>query len=195
MRHGCSFSKVLVSRCAAPYIHRTAKRKPKVRDDMTISTGAKLPNATLVKMGEKGPEAVPLADKLKGRKVALFAVPGAFTPTCHSAHVPSFIRTRDEFAAKGVDEIICISVNDPFVMKAWGEATGATAAGITMLSDASSEFTKAIGMNFDAPPAGLVARSKRYAMLVEDGVVTVFHPEESPGTCDISGGEALLAAI
>jgi cytochrome c peroxidase len=109
--------------------------------------------------------------------------------------VPSFIRTKDQFAAKGVDEIICISVNDPFVMKAWGEATGATAAGITMLSDAASEFTKAIGMNFDAPPAGLVARSKRYAMLVEDGVVTVFHPEESPGTCDISGGEALLAAI
>jgi cytochrome c peroxidase len=162
---------------------------------MTISTGATLPDATLVKMGEKGPEAVPLADKLKGRKVALFAVPGAFTPTCHSAHVPSFIRTKDQFAAKGVDEIICISVNDPFVMKAWGEATGATVAGITMLSDAASEFTKAIGMNFDAPPAGLVARSKRYAMIVEDGVVTVFHPEESPGTCDISGGEALLAAI
>jgi glutaredoxin/glutathione-dependent peroxiredoxin len=162
---------------------------------MTISTGDKLPDATLVKMGDKGPEAVGLAGKLKGRKVALFAVPGAFTPTCHSAHVPSFIRTKDEFAAKGVDEIICISVNDPFVMKAWGEATGATEAGISMLSDASSEFTKAIGMNFDAPPAGLVARSKRYAMLVEDGVVTVFHPEESPGTCDISGGEALLAAI
>lgn len=162
---------------------------------MTISTGAKLPDATLVKMGEKGPEPVALGDKLKGRKVALFAVPGAFTPTCHSAHVPSFIRTKDDFAAKGVDEIICISVNDPFVMKAWGEATGATEAGITMLSDASSEFTKAIGMNFDAPPAGLVARSKRYAMLVDDGVVTVFHPEESPGTCEISGGEALLAAI
>lgn len=162
---------------------------------MTISTGAKLPDATLVKMGEKGPESVSLADKLKGRKVALFAVPGAFTPTCHSAHVPSFIRTKDQFAAKGVDEIICISVNDPFVMKAWGEATGANAAGITMLSDAASEFTKAIGMNFDAPPAGLVARSKRYAMLVDDGVVTVFHPEESPGTCEISGGEALLAAI
>ncbi len=162
---------------------------------MTISTGTKLPDATLVKMGEKGPEAVELSAKLKGRKVAVFAVPGAFTPTCHSAHVPSFIRTKDDFAAKGVDEIICISVNDPFVMKAWGEATGATEAGITMLSDASSTFTKAIGMDFDAPPVGLVARSKRYAMLVEDGVVTVFHPEESPGTCDVSGGEALLAAI
>jgi len=194
MSHAHSFSKVLVSRCAAPYIVVTGKRKLKVRDRMTISKGAKLPEATLVMMGEKGPEAVTLGDKLKGRKVALFAVPGAFTPTCHSAHVPSFIRTKDDFAAKGVDEIICISVNDPFVMKAWGEATGATEAGITMLSDASSEFTKAIGMDFDAPPAGLVARSKRYAMLVDDGVVTVFHPEESPGMCDVSGGEALLAA-
>jgi cytochrome c peroxidase len=132
---------------------------------------------------------------LKGRKVAIFAVPGAFTPTCHSAHVPSFIRTKDQFAAKGVDEIICISVNDPFVMGAWGQATGATEAGITMLADATSEFTKAIGMDFDAPPAGLIARSKRYAMLVEDGTVKVLNPEESPGTCEISGGEALLDAI
>ena len=162
---------------------------------MTISTGARLPDATLVKIGDKGPEGVALSERLKGRKVALFAVPGAFTPTCHSAHVPSFIRTKDDFAAKGVDEIICVSVNDPFVMKAWGEATGATAAGITMLSDAASEFTKAIGMAFDAPPAGLIARSRRYAMLVEDGVDTVLHAEEAPGTCEISGGEALLAAI
>src|SRR5690554_6568410 len=162
---------------------------------MTISTGARLPDATLVKIGDKGPEGVALSERLKGRKVALFAVPGAFTPTCHSAHMPSFIRTKDDFAAKGVDEIICVSVNDPFVMKAWGEATGATAAGITMLSDAASEFTKAIGMAFDAPPAGLIARSRRYAMLVEDGMVTVLHAEEAPGTCEISGGEALLAAI
>ena len=162
---------------------------------MTISTGARLPDATLVKIGDKGPEGVALSERLKGRKVALFAVPGAFTPTCHSAHVPSFIRTKDDFAAKGVDEIICVSVNDPFVMKAWGEATGATAAGITMLSDAASEFTKAIGMAFDAPPAGLIARSRRYAMLVEEGGVTVLHAEEAPGTCEISGGEALLAAI
>ena len=101
---------------------------------MTIAVGDRLPEATLVRIGEKGPEAVSMADKVKGRKVAIFAVPGAFTPTCHSAHVPSFIRTKDQFAAKGVDEIICVSVNDPFVMKAWGEATGATAAGLTMLA-------------------------------------------------------------
>ncbi|NBR88392.1 MAG: peroxiredoxin [Rhodobacteraceae bacterium] len=162
---------------------------------MTIAVGDRLPEATLVRIGEKGPEAVSMADKVKGRKVAIFAVPGAFTPTCHSAHVPSFIRTKDQFAAKGVDEIICVSVNDPFVMKAWGEATGATAAGLTMLADADSSFTKAIGMDFSAPPAGLIARSRRYAMLVEDGVVKLMEIEQSPGTCEISGGESLLAKI
>lgn len=159
---------------------------------MTISKGDRLPASTLVHMGAEGPAPVALADKLAGRKVVLFAVPGAFTPTCHSAHVPSFMRTKDQFTAKGVDEIICISVNDPFVMKAWGEATGATTAGITMLSDAESAFTKAIGMDFDAPPAGLIARSKRYAMLVEDGVVTQLNEESSPGECEISAGEGLL---
>ncbi len=162
---------------------------------MVISTGDKLPDATLVRMGNDGPESVALADLLEGRKVVIFAVPGAFTPTCHSAHVPSFIRTKDQFAAKGVDEIICISVNDPFVMKAWGEATGANSAGITMLGDPDSSFTKAIGMEFDAPPAGLMARSKRYAMVVDDGTVTVFQAEESPGVCEVSGGEALLEAV
>ncbi|TNF57685.1 MAG: peroxiredoxin [Rhodobacteraceae bacterium] len=162
---------------------------------MTISQGATLPDATLVQLGEKGPQPVSIAEKTKGRKVVIFAVPGAYTPTCHSAHVPSFIRTKAQFDAKGVDEIICISVNDPFVMKAWGDATGASAAGLTMLADPHSEFTKAVGMEFDAPPAGLMARSKRYAMLVEDGKVTLFRPEESPGTCEISGGESLLAAM
>ncbi|KIN62513.1 Antioxidant, AhpC/Tsa family [Sulfitobacter noctilucicola] len=162
---------------------------------MTISQGDTLPDATLVQMGADGPTPVQMSDKVKGRKVVVFAVPGAFTPTCHSAHVPSFVRTKDQFDAKGVDEIICISCNDPFVMKAWGEATGATDAGITMLADASSEFTKAIGMDFDAAPAGLVSRSKRYAMLIDDGKVTLFQPEESPGVCDVSGGEALLASM
>lgn len=162
---------------------------------MTISKGERLPSSTLVQMGAEGPAPVALADKLAGRKVVLFAVPGAFTPTCHSAHVPSFMRTKDQFAAKGVDEIICISVNDPFVMQAWGEATGATAAGITMLSDAESAFTKAIGMDFDAPPAGLIARSKRYAMLVEDGVVTQLNEEASPGECEVSAGEGLLETM
>lgn len=162
---------------------------------MTISTGDKLPDATLVTMGAEGPETVSLAEKTKGRKVVIFAVPGAFTPTCHSAHVPSFIRTKSEFDGKGVDEIICVSVNDPFVMKAWGDATGAEAAGLTMLSDPESAFTRAIGMNFDAPPAGLIARSRRYAMLVEDGSVTLLQAEENPGVCEVSGGEGLLASM
>lgn len=159
---------------------------------MAISEGAKLPEATLTHVGTNGPEMVTLSSRLAGRKVVIFAVPGAFTRTCHSAHLPSFIRTREQFAAKGIDEIICVSVNDPFVMGAWGEATGATAAGISMLGDASGAFTKAVGMEFDAPPAGLYGRSKRYAMVVEDGTVTALNVEASPGTCELSGGEALL---
>ena len=162
---------------------------------MTLSTGDKLPDAKLLQLGADGPEGVDLASKTSGRKVVIFAVPGAYTPTCHSAHVPSFIRTKDALAAKGIDEIICVSVNDPFTMKAWGEATGATGAGITMLSDADSSFTKAIGMDFDAPPAGLFGRSKRYAMVVEDGAVTLLNEEESPGVCETSAGETLLDAL
>lgn len=162
---------------------------------MTISIGDTLPDATLTRMGDQGPEPVTLSDKTAGRKIVIFAVPGAYTPTCSSAHVPSFIRTKDQFDAKGVDEIICLSVNDPFVMKAWGEATGATAAGITMLADADSSFTTAIGMNFDAPPAGLLARSTRYAMLVEDGKVTLLNTEKAPGVCELSAGEGLLDSM
>ena len=162
---------------------------------MAISKGDKLPDATFVKLGADGPEEVSLSSLTQGRKVVIFAVPGAFTPTCHSAHVPSFMRTKDAFAGKGVDEIICISVNDPFVMKAWGEATGAADAGITMLADPASAFTTAIGMNFDAPPVGLLARSKRYAMLVDNGVVTVLNEEASPGECEVSAGETLLEAV
>ncbi|WP_208347642.1 peroxiredoxin [Pseudaestuariivita rosea] len=162
---------------------------------MALSKGDTLPDATLTRIGADGPETVQISDLTKGRKVVIFAVPGAFTPTCHSAHVPSFMRTKDQFMAKGVDEIICISVNDPFVMKAWGEATGAAAEGITMLGDADSAFTKAIGMDFDAPPVGLIARSKRYAMIVDDGVVQVLNAESNPGECEVSAGEALLEAV
>ena len=162
---------------------------------MALSTGDRLPDANLIRIGEKGPETVSLAEVGKGKTIAVFAVPGAYTPTCSSAHVPSFIRTKDGFAAKGVDTVICVSVNDPFVMKAWGEATGATAAGLHMLADADGAFTAAIGMDFTAPPAGLIGRSKRYAMLVEDGVVKTLHVEESPGVCETSAGESLLAAL
>ena len=162
---------------------------------MTISVGQSLPDANLLRMGEDGPETVALSSKLKGRKVVLFGLPGAYTGVCTTAHVPSFIRTKDKFAAKGVDEIICVSVNDPFVLKAWGESTGATAAGIAILGDSDAAFTKAIGLDFTAPPAGLINRSKRYALYAEDGVVKVIQVEDSPGQCTISGGEALLEAI
>lgn len=162
---------------------------------MSISKGELLPGATLLQLGDQGPEAVSLGEKMKGRKIVIFAVPGAYTGVCTTAHVPSFIRVIGALKEKGVEEVICISVNDPFVMKAWGEATGATAAGITMLADAELAFTTAIGMNFSAPPAGLIDRSQRYAMIVEDGVVKALNKEETPGVCDISGGEAILDLV
>ncbi|VDC21257.1 peroxiredoxin [Pseudogemmobacter humi] len=160
-----------------------------------ITVGAQLPAAKLLQVGASGPEAVELGEKLKGRKVVIFGLPGAYTGTCSNAHVPSFIRTAGAFREKGVAEIICVSVNDPFVMAAWADSTGAKAAGLTFLADADGGFTKAIGLAFDVPPAGLFGRSKRYALLAEDGVVKVLHLEASPGQCDISGGEALLAEV
>ncbi len=162
---------------------------------MTITTGDTLPNATMLLMGDDGPQSVEMSEKLTDRKVVIFGLPGAYTGTCTTAHVPSFIRTADAFKAKGVDEIICVSVNDPFVMKAWGDDTGAAAAGITLLGDAESEFTTAIGMNFSAGPVGFVNRSKRYAMLVDNGVVSILNAEASPGECEISAGETLLDAM
>lgn len=159
---------------------------------MTISVGDKLPDAMLVKMGDEGPEQVSVSTLTEGRNVVIFAVPGAYTGVCTTAHVPSFIRTQDQFKERGVEEIICVSVNDPFVMANWGEATGATKAGIAMVGDAAAEFTKALGMDFTAPPAGLINRSKRYAMLVMDGEVKVLNVEDSPGECGISAGEGLL---
>lgn len=162
---------------------------------MTISVGDRLPGATMLTMGETGPEPVDLGARLKGRKVVIFGLPGAFTGVCTTAHVPSFIRTKPEFDAKGVDEIICVTVNDPFVVKAWTDATGAAAAGITTLADAESAFTTAIGMNFSAPPVGFVNRSMRYSLYAEDGVVKILKIEEVRGACEISAGETLLAAL
>ena len=159
---------------------------------MTIKQGDTLPDATLLQMGEDGPQQVALGDKLKDRKVVIFGLPGAYTGTCSTAHVPSFMITHDDFKSKGVDEIICVAVNDPFVMKAWGDSTRATDSGITMLADAESNFTKAIGMNFSAPPVGFVDRSKRYSMLVENGEVKILNAESNPGECEISAGETLL---
>ncbi|MFB2533407.1 peroxiredoxin [Paracoccus sp. p4-l81] len=161
---------------------------------MTIAKGDTLPAATLLKLGENGPEAVELASLTGGKRVVIFAVPGAFTPTCTKSHMPSFIETADQYAAKGVD-LVCVSVNDPFVTDAWAKSTGADKAGITVLADAEGAFTKAIGMDFTAPPAGLIGRSKRYAMLVEDGKIAALHLEDNPGECSVSGGSSMLDEI
>lgn len=162
---------------------------------MTISTGDSLPDADLLMIGENGPETVSMAAKLKGRKVAIFGLPGAYTGTCTSAHMPSFVRNMDGFKAKGIDEVICLTVNDPFVAQSWAAETGADKAGITVLADAASTFTKAVGLDFDAPPVGFYGRSKRYAMYAEDGVVKTLQIDENPGECTISAGESLLDAI
>lgn len=162
---------------------------------MTISVGDKLPDAQLLRLGAEGPESISVSDLTAGRKVVIFGLPGAYTGVCSTAHVPSFIRTKAQFDAKGIDEMICVSVNDVFVMDAWSKDTGAGDAGISMLADGDSSLTVAMGMEFTAPPVGLINRSKRYSMVVEDGVVTVLNAEESPGTCEISAGETLLDQI
>ena len=162
---------------------------------MSIKIGQKLPDSILYRLGGNGPETINFSSLYSDRKLAIFGLPGAFTTTCSKTHLPSILDTATEFSSKGIDEILCISVNDPHVVAAWGEISGATAAGITMLGDPLSEFTKAIGMEFDAPAVGFLARSKRYAMFAEDGVVKIFLPETGRSTCDISSGKALLENI
>jgi glutaredoxin/glutathione-dependent peroxiredoxin len=162
---------------------------------MTLSVGDRLPSATFVEMTDDGPREVPSDALFGGRTVVLFAMPGAFTPTCDSAHLPSFIRTAAQFRARGADELVCLAVNDVHVMRRWGEETGAAAAGIRMISDASGAFTAAVGMSFDAPVVGFYGRSKRYAAVVVDGVVTVLNVEEGRGVCEMTAGETMLDAF
>lgn len=159
---------------------------------MAIQTGDKLPAATFMRLGESGPEAVDGNDILNRGKVALFAVPGAYTPTCHKAHMPSFVASAEALREKGVERIVCVSVNDPFVMDAWGKDTGAEDAGIAVLADPDGAFTRAVGLEFDGSGAGLGVRSRRYSMLVENGVVKALNVEDSPGEATCSRGEALL---
>ena len=161
---------------------------------MPLQPGDTMPDATLLRIGDSGPEEVQLAERLKGRTVVLFGLPGAYTGTCTTAHVPSFINAMDALKEKGVDEVICVAVNDPFVMQAWGDSTGAHDAGITMLADPASEFTKAADMAFTAPPVGFYDRSKRYAAVVRDGKVETVQ-EDEPGTCNRSGGDAILDTL
>ncbi|MGR3323618.1 MAG: peroxiredoxin [Pseudooceanicola sp.] len=159
---------------------------------MTISIGDTLPDAKVIATDGDRPSQVSMADKFKGRKVVIFGLPAAFSTTCTAAHVPSFLRNIDALRAKGVDEVICISVNDYFVMKAWDQSLGASAGGITMLADGMAEFTKGIGMDFTAPPVGFVDRSRRYALLAEDGEVKILNIEEEGGGCSISAAETML---
>jgi len=159
-----------------------------------IKEGDALPDAELIRMTEAGPEKVDVKGLASGRKIVIFGLPGAFTPTCDAAHLPSFIRTKDGFAAKGIGEIICVSVNDAHVMRYWGAHSGATEAGITMLADGDASFTKALGLEFTVPAVGFYDRSRRYAMMVDNGVIRVLHLE-NPGECGISTGEAMLDAI
>lgn len=162
---------------------------------MTISVSDRLPDAEFLIIGGEGPQPVSVRQVFDGRKVVLFGLPGAFTNTCDRLHVPGFIRAAPAFATKGVDAIVCVSVNDPFVMLAWSTSTGAGDAGIDMLADPAADFTKAIGLAFDAPPAGFYNRSKRYSMLVEDRVVHHLNLEEARGVCEMSSAETLLDQI
>ncbi|TCL01243.1 peroxiredoxin [Shimia isoporae] len=162
---------------------------------MTIKSGDTLPSGTLMKLGEAGPEPVALDSLTKGRKIVLFGLPGAFTATCSAAHLPSFMRTADALKAKGIDEVICMSVNDPWVMDAWDKSTGATEAGVTMLSDPDGTLTVAMGLDFSAPPVGFVNRTRRFAAIVTDGVVDLLNEEEERGVCNFTAGETILDAL
>ena len=159
---------------------------------MTISVGDTLPAAKLMTLGASGPEEVSLGDRLGDGRAVVFAVPGAFTPTCSQAHMPSFARNMDRLQALGVDKVICVAVNDPFVAAAWAESTGATESGIEVLADPQGAFTEALGLAFTAPPFGLINRSMRYTMLVENGKVAFLNVEESPAVCELSSAETLL---
>ena len=161
---------------------------------MPISVGDALPAATFRVSTSDGPVPKSTSDVFKGKKVVLFAVPGAFTPTCHKNHLPGFVERADAFFAKGVDAIAVVSVNDPFVMGAWQKASDADGK-ILFLADPAGEFATALDLTFDGSAAGLGLRSKRYSMLVEDGVVKILNVEDVPSKADASSAQALLAQI
>ena len=159
---------------------------------MAISEGDKLPAATMHIMKDGRPTAVTTDDLFAGKKVVLFAVPGAYTPTCSQAHLPGFVVNADAIKAKGVDDIICVSVNDAFVMDSWGSEKNADE--LLMVGDGNGEFAKALGLEMDGSGFGLGTRSQRYAMIVDDGVVTKLNVE-APGQFEISSAEAVLEAL
>ena len=160
---------------------------------MTIKVGDKIPSAKLRHMTAEGPKEISTDDIFKGKKVVLFAVPGAFTPTCSAKHLPGFVQNSEAIKAKGVDTIACLSVNDAFVMGAWGKAQG-TEGKVTMLADGNGTFTKELGLEMDGSGFGLGTRSKRYAMVVQDGVVKALNVE-NPGAFEVSSAEAVMKGL
>ncbi|HWP27457.1 MAG TPA: peroxiredoxin [Xanthobacteraceae bacterium] len=160
---------------------------------MPIKVGDRLPNVTFMVMTAEGPKPRTTDEIFKGKKVVLFAVPGAFTPTCHKNHLPGFVKNAAAIKAKGVDTIAVTGVNDVFVMDAWKKASGAD--GIEFLADGSGKFASAIGLTADLTERGLGVRSQRYAMLVEDGVVKTLNIEDAPGKAEISSAENLLKSL
>lgn len=160
---------------------------------MTISTGDRLPSASLVRVTPDGPEGVDTDSFFAGRRVALFAVPGAFTPTCSARHLPGFVEKADAFKAKGVDEVACTAVNDAFVMAAWAKASGVDDR-VTMLADGNGTFAEALGLVMDGSKFGMGKRTQRYAMLVNDGVVEQLHVE-APGEFRVSSADYLLERL
>jgi len=157
---------------------------------MTISVGDRLPSTTLVKATANGPEQVSSDEYFKGRKVALFSVPGAFTPTCSAKHLPGYLEKAEDLKAKGIDEIACTSVNDAFVMDAWSKSADAGDA-VTMLADGNGTFAEAVGLTMDGSKFGLGKRGQRYSMVVNDGVVEQLNVE-APGEFNVSSAEHML---
>ncbi|GGB44093.1 peroxiredoxin [Tistrella bauzanensis] len=160
---------------------------------MSITTGDKIPAATLVEMTADGPAKISTDELFGGRTVAVFAVPGAFTPTCSARHLPGFVEKADAFKAKGVDEIVCISVNDAFVMGAWGKAQSVDGS-VRLLADGNGDFTKAVGLTLDGSGFGMGLRSQRYSMLVKDGVVQHLNVEKG-GAFEVSDADTLLGQL
>lgn len=161
---------------------------------MTIAIGDRLPAAKLREKTPDGVVDIELGDFLEGRKIVIFAVPGAFTPTCSLNHLPGFLENRDSFYAKGVDEIAVVAVNDHHVMQAWAKASGGEGK-IRFLADGSASFTRAIGLESDMSASGMGIRSRRYSMLVEDGKVIQLNIEDAPGQAETSGAATLLGQL
>jgi glutaredoxin/glutathione-dependent peroxiredoxin len=161
---------------------------------MPINVGDKLPEATFTTMSAEGPKPQTTAQVFGGKKVALFAVPGAFTPTCSREHLPGYVQRYDELKSKGFDTIACTAVNDIFVLTAWSKNGGADGK-ILMLADGSADFAKKIGLDIDLGARGLGVRSRRYSMIVEDGVVKSLNIEDAPGKADVSGADNLLKGL